>query len=267
MESEDPLLGLVVDAVEVDRQRIASALRGVIVIDKSGSVLPAPGYQLLGAQQKVLAYLLGRKVAVLLEMADQEAIGPKDLAASSGLPEGTVYPTVRKLHGERLVSQDVDSRYYLSPHQVGTAIDALTVAPDDGSSGEVDTTRSDAAPAPARSRRRTGAGKKRPSKKAGSKPRPKANTEEAATQDRKERRRATNSGFSPTTAIRELIASGFFDSAKGLGDIQKRFKDKQGRDVAVTTLSPILTRLLREGLLDRSRNGNGIYEYVRTPES
>jgi hypothetical protein len=259
MDSEDPLLDLVIDAVEVDRQRIATALRGVIAIDKTGSVLPAQGFQPLNAQQKILAYLLGRKVAVLLELADQEAIGPKDLAASSGLAEGTVYPTVRKLHGERLVSQDVDSRYYLSPHQVGTAIDALTIASDEESASDADAGTDEAT----RAQSRNGDQRKRATKKRSKKAQPGASKATAPKSDGAPRKRTSSSGFSPTTAVRELISSGFLDSAKGLGDIQMRLKDKQGRDVAITTLSPIFTRLLRERVLDRSKNADGVYEYVR----
>lgn len=259
MDAEDPLLDLVIDAVEVDRQRIAIALRGVIAIDKSGSVLPAQGYRALNARQKILAYLLGRKVAVLLELADQEAIGPKELAASSGLAEGTVRPTVRELHGERLVSQDVDSRYYLSPHQVGTAIDALTIASEEVSSSDVDAGSDEAAGSQSRN---DGQGR-RATKKRSKKAQPRASKAPAAKSDSASRKRTSSPGFSPTTAIRELIDSGFLDSAKGLGDIQRRLKDKQGRDVAVTTLSPIFTRLLREGVLDRSKNADGVYEYLR----
>lgn len=259
MDSEDPLLGLVIDAVEVDRQRIAAALRGVIAIDRSGSVLPAHGYRSLNARQKILAFLLGRKVAVLLELADQEAIGPKELAASSGLAEGTVYPTVRKFHGERLVSQDVDSRYYLSPHQVGTAIDALTISSQEVPSSGVDAGADEATG----SQPHNGGQTKRVIKKRSKKAQPNASKATAAESDRAPRKRTSSSGFSPTTAVRELIDSGFLDSAKGLGDIQRRLKDKQGRDVAVTTLSSIFTRLLREGVLDRSKNSDGVYEYVR----
>jgi hypothetical protein len=259
MDSDDPLLALVIDAVEVDRQRIATALRGVVAIDRTGSVLPARGYQPLNAQQKILAYLLGRKVAVLLELADQEAIGPKDLAASSGLAEGTVYPTVRKLHGERLVSQDVDSRYYLSPHQVGTAIDALTSASDKESAPDANRGGDEA------TRPQSGDGdrRQRAAKKGTKKAQRRASKPTASKPDGAPRKRTSSSGFSPTTAVRDLISSGFLDSEKALGDIQRRLKDKQGREVAVTTLSSIFTRLLREGVLDRSKNADGVYEYVR----
>lgn len=263
MESDDPLLELVVDAVEVDRQRIAAALRGVVAIDKSGAVIPAQGYQALNSQQKILAYLLGRKVAVLLELAEKEAIGPKDIAASTGLAEGTVYPTVRKLHGERLASQDVDSRYYLSPHQVGTAIDALTspvVEAGDGPDAD-DLGNGPNPPAAPPNRRRSTT--RRPQKST-AKPRSNGKKDQGEESGGSARKRSTASGFSPTSAIRDLITSGFFKEPKGLADVQQRLKDKQGRDVPVTTLSPVFTRMLREGALDRTRNSEGVYEYVST---
>jgi predicted transcriptional regulator len=64
-----------------------------------------------------------------------------------------------------------------------------------------------------------------------------------------------------------MVSSGFFAEPKGLADVQRRLKDKQGREVPVTTLSPVFTRLLREGVLDRSRNSEGTYEYVSTQGS
>lgn len=264
MESEDPLLELVVDAVEVDRQRIASALRGVIAIDKGGAVIPAQGFRTLNSQQKILAYLLGRKVAALLELAEQEAIGPKDIAARTGLAEGTVYPTVRKLHGNRLASQDVDRRYYLSPHQVGTAIDALTSpvveADDEPDADDPENSPNRAAARPNRTRSRT----KRPQKSAAKKPGSNGKAAQSEESGGSARKRSAGSGFSPTSAIRDLITSGFFEKPKGLADVQQRLKDKQGRDVPVTTLSPVFTRMLREGALDRTRNSEGVYEYVST---
>jgi predicted transcriptional regulator len=62
--------------------------------------------------------------------------------------------------------------------------------------------------------------------------------------------------------VRELVAQGFFDTPKTLAAVQERLKDKQGRDIPQTTLSPIFTRLLRSGHLDRSRNSEGNYEYT-----
>lgn len=262
MESEDPLLELVIDAVDVDRQRIVDALRGVIAIDKGGTVIPTQGYQALNAQQKILAFLLGRKVAVLLDLAEQEAIAPKDLAASTGVPEGTVYPTVRKLHSDRMASQDVDSKYYLSLHQVGTAISALTTSTSQSDvapgAKNVDAGGDRAEAKPSHSKPT----KKRPQRSAAKKAKSNGAQSQVDDVDRSGRRRSAGSEFSPTTAVRDLIDSGFFEEPKGLADVRQRLKDKQGRDVPVTTLSSVFTRLLRERALDRTRNSEGVYEYV-----
>jgi hypothetical protein len=245
---EDPLRELVVDSVEVDRQRIADALRGVVGIDKSGQVLPQQGFEGMTADGKVLAFLLARKAAVLLDLAEDEPIGPKDLAKQAGMPEGTVAPTVRGLLGRRLVSQDVDSAYYLSPHQVGTAVTAVSRQMDRDAEP---TSRVKAKSASARTRT------------------PRTTQKREATEGPAEipdaqagaRKRRPAAGFSPTNAIRGLIDGGFFKQPKTLTDVQRQFKDKQGRDLPVTTLSPVFTRLLRDNALDRAKREDGTYEY------
>jgi hypothetical protein len=244
----DPLLDLVVDAAEVDRERIANALRQVIAIDKAGTVLPLGGFQKLSVTQKILAFLLGRKVAVLVGLADEEAIGPTDLAAGSGLPPGTIYPTVRRMSRDRLVSQDGASHYFLSPHQVGVAIERLGT-PDGTASHTVST------PTPEKPAK---ASKRTVNKTAASSKGPQAKTAKSAATPAKRQ-----TSFSPTQTARQLVDQGFFDKPKTIADVQRRMKDKLGRDVAITTLSPIFTRLLRDDVLDRDKNADGAYEYVR----
>ena len=85
----DPLLALVIDAAEVDRQRIAEALTGVLSIDKGGRVIPSLPFNSLNSSQKILAFLLGRKVASLLKLSDGEAVSPQEIAQDSGMPRGT----------------------------------------------------------------------------------------------------------------------------------------------------------------------------------
>jgi len=247
MTNDDPLRDLVVDSVEIDRQRIADALRGVVAIDKSGQVLPGTGFQRLDASQKILAFLLGRKVAVLLDMTEEEAIGPTELAKSAGMAPGTVGPTIRRIHTARLITQDVDSRYYLSPHQVGTAIEQLSD--------------SEAAPPQEKVAAPRNATRRKPAATAARKSR--RGRTKSESQDEGADRKRQSAGFSPTNAIRDLIAQGFFDQPKTLTQVQTRFKDKQGREIAVTTLSPLFTRLLRDGALDREKSDDGTYEYVK----
>ncbi len=249
--SEDPLQALIVDASEMDRQRIADALSGVAGVDKSGRVIPLPGFQGLTARQKILAFLLGRHVAVLLNFADEQVIGPSALSRQTGMPHGTVYPTIRDLHEDRLVSQDADNGYYLAPFQIATAIDALV--------GEEEAD-SRARPSRRKKKPRTTTTKKQTD---GS---PSSSSSRGGTAEKREKRKSNGSGFSPTKAVKDLIEEGFFQQPRLLSDVQTRLKDKQGREVAVTTLAPIFTRLLRQGLVKRERNAEGTYAYT-APEA
>lgn len=61
----------------------------------------------------------------------------------------------------------------------------------------------------------------------------------------------------------DLIREGFFDNPKKIKEIQEYILHKQGYKFDVTHLSPNLTRLLREGKLDREKSSDGQYEYKR----
>lgn len=254
MDENDPLASLVVDAAEVDRKRIAEVLSGVVYIDRSGRVIPVDGFGGLNQAEQVLAALLGRKVAVLLELTESEAAGVTDLASETGIVTGSMGTVLRRLYADRLVSQDVDKCYYLSPHQVGTAIDRLSGSPADDVGGD-----NKSLGAPAKRARRTDA-KKNSKRRASQAKNPVTASDDSGVNAP----RKAKSGFSPTTAVRHMIDEGFFTSPKTLSDVQGRLKDKQGRDVPTSTLSPIFTRLLRDGALDRGKNDEGAYEYTAT---
>lgn len=244
--SEDPLLELVVDAIEVDRQRIAEALKNLIGVDKSGRVVLQAGFRSLSSDQKLLAFLLGRKAAVLLDFADDEAIGPGELSKQTGMPEGTVRPKIRSLLSNRYVSQNTDKGYYLSPHQVLTAIEQLGTDSSEGTEPVSPHKRS--------SRPRRSKASRTPGTETESNGREQVAGESA--------RKTTNAQRNSTTdIIRKLIEAGFFDEPKTLSDVKAHIKDKQGRSIKVTTLSPVFTRLLRDRTFDRAKNDDGVYEY------
>jgi len=124
--NHDPLSDLLLDAVEVDRARLAGALRDILGVDvNSGRVVLNPGFSQLSTRHKVLAYLLGRKAAVLLDKAETEAVAPKDIAGETGMPPGTVHPKLKELREDRLVSQTESSEYFVAPHQLLQAISEL----------------------------------------------------------------------------------------------------------------------------------------------
>jgi len=122
----DPLKDLLLDADEVDRAQLAKALKNYLGIDsKTGRVVLKPGFKTLSTRNRVLTYLLGYKVSTLLGLIDSEEVAPKDIPNETGLPKGTVYPKLKELKEDRLISQSDSSKYYVAPHQILTAIEVL----------------------------------------------------------------------------------------------------------------------------------------------
>lgn len=125
-KDSDPLKELLLDADEVDRAQLAKALKIYLGIDsKSGRVVLKPGFKKLSTRNRVLVYLLGCKVSTILGLIDSEEVAPKEIPKETGLPEGTVYPKLKELKEDRLISQNDSSKYYVAPHQILTAIEQL----------------------------------------------------------------------------------------------------------------------------------------------
>ena len=124
--AKDPLEDLLLDAAEVDRARLADALREVLGIDgTSGKIVPKPGYNSLKTRQKVLSYLLGMKVAVLVKKVTDELVLPKDIQEATGLPQGTVNPKLKELKEAKLVTRDKAGKYYVAQHQLSAALEDM----------------------------------------------------------------------------------------------------------------------------------------------
>lgn len=126
----DPLESLLIDAAEVDRAAIANALRDLVAIDsKSGNIVFRPSAR-LQSKQKILAYLLGRKVSKLLGKIEVEAVSPKTIIADTGLASGTVHPKLKELREERAVSQESDGAYWIAPFQLHYALEMVKTEGD-----------------------------------------------------------------------------------------------------------------------------------------
>ncbi len=67
----------------------------------------------------------------------------------------------------------------------------------------------------------------------------------------------------PTTALKELISEGYFNSPKRIANIQSHLKHKKGLSFPVTHLSTPLVRLLRNRIIDRTQAEDGQYEYKK----
>ena len=119
---KDPLEDLLLDANEVDRTQLAQALEGILGVDKeTGRVVLKPGFNALDTKRRVLAFLLGAKVAQLLELLPSESVGPKELEKQTGMPHGTVAPKLSQLLDDKLITKTSTGGYHVAPHQVGAA--------------------------------------------------------------------------------------------------------------------------------------------------
>jgi hypothetical protein len=244
MTRDDPLAELLIDSDAVDRAEIVAALKGRIAVDgRSGILRVQPGFAELDSLQKVAAYGLGRRVAVLLGVADEDGdwFSPAEMVRDTGAPEGTVRPTVSRLAKSRQLLKR-GSTYAVSPAQVPSVVALLRVG---GNAAK-------RPPRQRRARRRIHEGSTASSK-------PEASSDAKATVKSK------RSG-SPGTArlLNRLIDRGFFDAPRTIGAIKAEIRERTGYELASSTLSPALTRLIRSDVLERGRGANGQFEYVRS---
>src|SRR3990172_1040627 len=125
-ESRDPLADLLIDAADLDRTRIAAALKGLVGINADdGRIVPLPGFRELKNRDRVSAILLAAKAAHLMGLADSEAIAPKDVPRLAGIPEGSAAPVLKELRDGTEVSQTDSQQYYLGDHGVLRAVEAI----------------------------------------------------------------------------------------------------------------------------------------------
>ena len=122
----NPLEALLTDAVAVDTERLAGALKGYFGIDsKNGQPVQGDNYADLTSDRKMLGLMLAREAAVLLGRADESPLAAKEFIELSGLPEGTVYPALRSLAKANLAQQDDEKRYFVPRHRILAAVEAL----------------------------------------------------------------------------------------------------------------------------------------------
>ena len=71
--------------------------------------------------------MLGQKASVLLGKSELESVAPKIIPEATGIPSGTVYPKLKELKEDRIISQVDDSSYYVASHQLQSAIDEIKI--------------------------------------------------------------------------------------------------------------------------------------------
>lgn len=243
-ENADPLETLFVSADAVDRERIASVLRDRLAIDRdSADPVILPGFAALDSKAKMLALLLMRKARSLLGLPGDEAVSPSEAARLTGVPPGTARRMLPELVSSHMASHPDGGGYLLSSAQVPLAVNYVSEHAQRSSSvargrGRRKADRSEATGSGAKDT--ASAKARKPSKKAG----------------------PSAASKSPTSLVSHLVKSGFFGQPRTLSEVQTQLKDKTGHQVPLTSLSPVFTRMLRTGTLNRERSEGGTYAYT-----
>jgi len=103
---EDPLSKLLGSRQALDRQLLAGLLEPFVIIDEdTGTVAPLPAFSRLNERQKVLATMLGIKVAGALGKRDHEQIGSKELSDMTGINYNSVRSYLSQLEKKKMIAK------------------------------------------------------------------------------------------------------------------------------------------------------------------
>jgi hypothetical protein len=69
------------------------------------------------------------------------------------------------------------------------------------------------------------------------------------------------SGLGPKSAIASLMQSGFFAAGKTRAEVQTHLRTTRGYNIGGDQLGVAMLRLVREGVLERTENKDGQYEF------
>lgn len=109
------LESLLVSGKEVNKKLVAEILSPYLRIDKETcDIRPLSSWDDLRAYKKILLYLLARKAMVALGLnLPEENASPTEIMLSTGLKQGTVNPTLRRLLEDGVVGQTKERKYYI----------------------------------------------------------------------------------------------------------------------------------------------------------
>ncbi len=120
-ENNDVLKKLLSDDNDIDANELFKLLSPLIKISKSTkNIIFLETAQELPVKQKILLYILGKKVLFLLEEIESDHIRPKDIIRDTGIPRGSILPALkelRELKGGGLISSD-GAGYYITVYQL-----------------------------------------------------------------------------------------------------------------------------------------------------
>ena len=234
------LKDLVADASKLTEEAIEEIIADYVRYDPSAqAIIFTPSGTSLGNERKILVYLValvGWKYIVDDPQGDPTK--PADLEKAVGIPGGTLRPILKKLKDGHLVSAP-DGHYRVQPANLDAVSKVI--------SGEKVLN-------PPKPRSGSKALKKGPS-----------TADEGREKSDGKGQKSKSSVGDLRGTLEKWINDGFFDQPKAIGDIQNRFHER-AIIVKQTSLSPLLVRVVRDGLLERTKcdvGGKQLWTYSK----
>jgi len=125
MSEQSSLEDLLVDEEQLNEELLANTVGKYVKIGKdSGDLIPNSEYNDLTSAKKVVVALLAQKARFELDMADDEWLSPSELSEMCGVKKNTIYPKVRDLTDEGIIT-DGDGEYMIPSVKVEQAKEYL----------------------------------------------------------------------------------------------------------------------------------------------
>ena len=120
---------LLISSKEIDQELVAGVLKPLLRIDRdTRAIRPQAAWRQVSNDARILAYLLARKAMIALNLPlEREAATPSEVTAATGIPAGSVNPSLKGLYERRpqLVDKDEASRYLVPSWAVDNACDYI----------------------------------------------------------------------------------------------------------------------------------------------
>jgi len=120
-KNKNVLKKLFTNKEEIDPEELYTLLDPYIKINEDNkNIIFLDKAHKTSLKEKILLFLLGKKALFLLGEIESEVIPPKKIIEETGLPKGSVLPTLKQLKepkGGNLISSDVKGCCYINNYQ------------------------------------------------------------------------------------------------------------------------------------------------------